>query len=73
MDESASVVYQSGQVVSVAGSYELASGEPKPEGANREEIIREMNVGELFPDYEGRSCAWHPVASEAQTSTFSTP
>ena len=64
MGNSASVVYQSGQTVSVTGQYELAGAEPKPDGASGEKIVRDLNAGELFPDYEGRAGAWHPVGAE---------
>ena len=72
MGESASVVYQSGQTVPLTGHYELVGAEPKPDGASGEKIVRELNAGDLFPDYEGRAGAWHPVESKQQTSASST-
>ena len=72
MDKSASVVYQSGQTVPLTGQYELAGVEPKPDGASGEEIVRELKAGELFPNYEGRAGAWHPVGARRQTLASST-
>ena len=70
MDESMSVVYQSGQTVPLTGQYELAVAKPKPDGVGGEKMVRELNADDLFPDYEGRACAWHPVGSQTQTSAF---
>ena len=72
MDKSASVVYQSGQTVPVTGRYELAGAELKRDGASGEKIVRELKASDLFPDYEGRAGAWHPVGSKTQTSPSST-
>ena len=72
MDDSASVVYQSGQIVPLTGQYELAGAEPKPDGASGEKIVRELKADDLFPDYEGRAGAWHPVGAKRQTSASST-
>lgn len=72
MNKSASVTYQSGETVPLTGQYELAGAEPKSVGANGEKIVRELNAGDLFPDYEGRAGAWHPLMSKTQTSTSST-
>ena len=71
-NDSMSVVYQSGQTVPVTGQYELAGAEPKSMGASGEKIVRELNVGDLFPDYEGRAGAWHPVGSKRKASASST-
>ena len=72
MDDSESVVYQSGQSVPQTGQYELAGAKPKPDGASGETTIRELNADDLFPDFEGRPGAWHPVKAKMQTSASST-
>ena len=72
MDDSASVVYQSGQIVPVTGQYELAGAKPKPDGVSGEKIVRDLNADDVFPNYEGRAGAWHPVESKMQTSASST-
>jgi len=61
MDNSASVVYQSGQSVPLTGQYELAGVDLKPDGTTGEKIVCDLHAHDLFPDYEGRACAWHPL------------
>jgi len=72
MDESASVVYQSGQTVPLTGHYELAGAEPKPAGSSGEKTVRELKADDLFPDYEGRAGTWHLVDSKMHSSASST-
>ncbi|MEP7288203.1 MAG: hypothetical protein ABI947_20820 [Chloroflexota bacterium] len=67
-NDSMSVVYQSGQTVPVTGQYELAGAEPKSMGASGEKIVRELSADNLFPDYEGRAVAWHPLRTPASST-----
>jgi len=63
MDNSASVIYQSGQSVPLTGQYELAGVDLKPDGTIGEAIVHDLTAHDLFPFYEGRACAWHPIGS----------
>jgi hypothetical protein len=59
-------VFQSGQAVTIAGVYEVVGVSPqsienirKTTTGHLEMPIREMAVGEVFPNYEGRAVMWH--------------
>ena len=56
-----STVYQSGQKVPTNGTYIVASTEPNA-SMNQEKtkgVTKDLEAGELFPDYNGRAVNWH--------------
>ncbi len=58
--------YQSGQAVNTPGTYEVV-GVATAAGANKSELaIRVFQVGELFPNYQGRAVSWHWVQQSAE-------
>jgi hypothetical protein len=56
MTEQSSLLCQSGEKATVAGVYEIVG--VRAECSNAAEITREFQVGEMFPDYQGRAVSW---------------
>lgn len=61
-----STLYQSGQRVSVTGTYAVVSIEPMPPVLRREATVREFHSGEVFPAYKGARTVWHLVCAAVQ-------
>ena len=58
-DSYPNAVYQSGQRVLISGVYRVAGTESKALTETKEKHVRQLDVGELFPNYEGRAVTWH--------------
>ncbi|HLY27905.1 MAG TPA: hypothetical protein VKQ72_16280 [Aggregatilineales bacterium] len=61
-----STLYQSGQRVSVTGTYAVVSIEPMPPVLHREATVREFHSGDAFPAYKGARTIWHLVCAAVQ-------
>jgi hypothetical protein len=72
MSEQAPTIYQSGQTVDISGTYEVIGSKRRTKTATGEFAVRELAVGDVFPNYEGRSVAWHLLSTTAQFSLAST-
>jgi len=60
------IVYQSGQSVPESGVYRVAGTETKAIIETKEKFVRQLEAGELFPNYEGRAVAWHLEAKATE-------
>lgn len=61
MPNKASTVYQSGESVIIAGTYEVVGVDRSVKAKTGEFAIRELEAGEHFPNYSGRAVAWHLI------------
>ena len=60
-------IYQSGEVVPTAGMYEVVGTKRTGKTSTGEFALRELQIGERFPCYEGRMVAWHFIILDTES------
>ncbi len=61
-----STIYQSGQRVSITGTYAVVGLDPMAPVLKREATVREFRAGDTFPAYKGTKAIWHLVCDAVQ-------
>lgn len=64
-------LYQSGESVAVAGTYEAVGVAPEDAANRKEKAIQSLQKGDLFPNYEGRAILWR--LTQENTSDSAAP
>ncbi|MEP7284607.1 MAG: hypothetical protein ABI947_02415 [Chloroflexota bacterium] len=62
-------IYQSGQEVLMAGTYEVVGVDDEETNAKPEATTCDLHAGVLFPDYDGRAVTWRLISKDLYEST----
>ena len=66
MPEELKNVYQSGQQVFIAGTYEVVGADSNQTVSKPQNATCELRLGNLFPDYKGWEVSWRLISKAPQ-------